>query len=258
MSKDPKIMIFDIETSHNILAGFNLLERNMLSFDNILQERHLFSAAWKWAGQKRIHAVSLLNDMKRFNKDTADDFHVVKTLRDEMEKADAIVAHYGDKFDMPYLYTRMAYHDIDPLPKLKQIDTYKIAKRYFKFNSNRLDYLGEFLNVGRKRETPKGLWLRCLAGEKKAIREMVAYNKQDIQLLEDVYDVLKIYVPNTCSAVPRHDHADVACVKCGSYNVQKRGPDRSRVAEGWHRLFCNDCRSWSVVKLTAKKKVLVR
>ncbi len=217
----------------------------------------MISAAWKWFGSNKIESVSTLSDKDRYAKNHKDDYHVVKTLRDKIEEADAVVAHYGDKFDMPYLNSRLAYHRLDPLPKLKQIDTYKIAKSFFKFPSNRLDSLGEFLNVGRKMETRKGLWLDVLAGKKGAVREMVTYNKQDIQLLEDVYKVLAVYAPNQTSVVLRtHGDEDCACGKCGSTNVQKRGPDYSRVATGWHRLFCKDCRGWSTVKIGANKTMV--
>jgi hypothetical protein len=257
MSDLPRVFIFDIETVYNIMGVHQLLNRGMIPFQAIKQERYMVTAAWKWLGESKVHGVSLLDDEGRFKKDIHDDYHVVKTLRDAMLDADAIVAHYGNKFDVPWLRTRMAYHRITPLPKVKQIDTYSIAKTHFKFNSNRLDYLGEYLGVGRKLPTDYTLWDRCYEGKKTAIREMLAYNKQDITLLEDVYKVIATYVPNACSVANMHS-TECKCGKCGSYNVQKRGPDTSRQAAGWHRLWCKDCKGWSTYKRKANGDAMVR
>lgn len=252
---EPKVVIFDIETCFNIVAAFDLFQNHPIHYDNIQQERYMLSAAWKIFGQKSIKSVSLLDDRKRFNNNPHDDYHVVKTLRDELEDADAVIAHYGNKFDMPYLMTRMAYHRIDPLPKIKQIDTYQIARRLFKFNSNRLDYLGEFLGVGKKRHVERGLWLRCLNGEVGALQSMVRYNKRDISLLEDVYKVLAPYAPNTLAVVNRALDGDRVCPKCGSGDIQYRGYDRTRSATVWRKVWCKSCRGWSSTPLADNKVI---
>src|SRR5262245_46864045 len=96
---EPKIVLWDVETTHNLMAVFRLLNHDMLPFDNILQERYIVSAAWKELGAKKVEAVSTLDDPKRFKKDHNDDYFVVKTLHDVLSKADVIVAHNGDAYD---------------------------------------------------------------------------------------------------------------------------------------------------------------
>lgn len=252
---DPKILVFDIETGFNIVAAFSLFNHDPIRYDNIINERYMISAAWKELGKGKTQAVSLLNDKERFADDPTDDYYVVKALRDELATADAVIAHYGNKFDLPYLHTRMVYHGIDPLPKLKYIDTYQIAKRIFRFNSNRLDYLGKFLDVGSKMKTTEGLWLDCLQGKQKAVREMVVYNKDDVELLERVYLKLAPYAPNTLTTINRALDGDWCCPKCGSEKIQKRGPDYTRTTKQWWRVFCTSCRGWSTVPMGENKVI---
>lgn len=237
-NKPPKIIVYDVETSHNILAAFQLLNKHaMIPAENIIQERYMICASWKELGKKQVKAVSVLDDAIRFAADPCDDFHVIKTMRNLLCGADAIIAHYGDKFDIKMLNSRMIFHGFDPLPNIIQIDTYKIAKQKFLFNSNRLDYIGQYLGLGGKIHTSKGLWLRCLNGNKAAIKEMVKYNKQDVQLLEQVYEELAPFAP---AKMNLNIFDREACPSCGSHLVKKDGHDYTRLNQ-YQRYRCKAC-----------------
>lgn len=236
---EPRILIFDLETSHNLLAKFDLREE-WTPYQNIIIERHLFCAAWKWHGAKTTEAVSLLDDRKRFKADIHDDYHVVKTLQGVIADADALVAHNGAKFDIKWLAGRALKHGLPPLPPVPMIDTLQVARRSFLLNSNRLDYLGQYLGIGRKIETPQGLWLKALHGDKAAIREMVTYNKGDVDLLEAVFDKLRAYMPEH---VNRHLFSKDGCPRCGSTKVQSRG-FRYALTRKYRRFQCLACGGW--------------
>src|SRR5688572_10991990 len=180
---EPRILVYDIETSLELVTVFGLKYNDFIPPENIYSERHLVSICWKWLGEKTIHSVSLLDDPKRFAKDPHDDRHICEVFHKVLDEADVIIAHNGDAFDYKYLQTRFLYHNMSVTPPQASIDTYKIAKQRFLFNSNKLDYLGKFLGLGGKRPTPKGLWLDVLNGSKKAIKTMVEYNKRDVTLL---------------------------------------------------------------------------
>jgi len=230
----PKIILWDIETTHNIVAAFDLYGYN--PFTNILQEKYIISAAWTELGSGKIESVSVLNDPD------GTDFTVVKKLLEVFKSTDAVVAHYGDKFDMRFFYSRVAYWGLTPPAPVIQIDTYKIAKKHFKLNSYRLDYIGKYFNLGRKSHTRPGLWLECLAGKKKAIREMVVYNRDDIYLLEKVYRKLAPFTPAKLnSALITGSHS---CPNCGSTSLQQRGY-RLTTRNKYQRYQCNKCGKWS-------------
>lgn len=241
-NKGLKIIMWDIETGFNVATIFSLFQRGgMLPTDSILQERYIICAAWKEFGAKKVESVSVLDNPKRFKKSVVDDYHVVKTLHKVLSEADAIVAHYGDAFDIKYFNTRCVFHGLEPVHDLIQIDTYKIAKGKFLFNSNRLDYLGKMLGVGQKIKTNSELWLKCLNGSKTAIKEMLKYNKQDVNLLEKVYIKLAPYVP---AKLNRNILDNNACPLCGSTNLEERGKRYTRTRQ-YQRYHCLDCGHWS-------------
>lgn len=253
----PKILFWDLETAQNLVAVFRLANNDWIDPSAIVRERYVICGSWKWMGEKQVHAISVLNDARRYTKDPYDDYHVVKVLHDILSQADVIVAHNGDSFDTKWLETRALFHKLPALPPIISIDTYKVAKARFYLNSNKLDYLGQFLGVGRKKETKTGLWMRVLKGEKKAIHEMVEYNKQDVLLLERVFMKLRPYIANH---INRELFGGEGCPRCGSHKVQSRGFHRaiSRVYRRWQ---CQACSGWfrSVVNdktIKVSKRVL--
>lgn len=237
---DPKILFWDIETSHNVIAKFSLRDE-FTPHTNIIQERYMICGAWKLAGEKRVQTVSVLDDPKRYSKTPHDDFHVVKTLHGVIEEADVIVAHNGDKFDTKWLNGRVLFHGLPPLPPKPSVDTYKVAKRHFSLNSNRLDYLGQYLGVGRKRSTPAGLWMDVLRGDAKAVEKMVRYNRGDVTLLESIFEKLRPYISENINRQLWQNHD--GCPRCGSANVHSRGWHAS-VTQVYRRFQCVDCGGW--------------
>lgn len=239
-SLSPRILIYDLETSYLILKTFQLRNDQTIPFDNIIQERNILTAAWKWLGEKKTSSIAI-NPKK-----PTDDHHIVKKLSDLFQEADAVVAHYGSGFDNKYLNTRAIFHGLPPIKPAHEIDTWQIARKKFLFNSNRLDYLGKFLGLGRKIRTDSSLWHGCMSGNRKAISEMSKYNRQDVDLLEAVYKRLAPFVPPKVNASLYSDKP--ACPNCGSKDIQRRGLNvaRSTVSQ---RLQCRSCGAWSSVPM---------
>lgn len=227
----PKILIYDIETSLMLMAGFGIWDQN-INLDHILEDWHIISIAWKWLGEKKVHAVST---------NTRDDSEVCKKFFDVLMEADVIVAHNGDRFDIKKLETRFIKNGTGVLPKIKSIDTLKIVKQRFKFTSNRLDYVAKFLGVGAKMETTKGLWMDVLRGSKKAVREMVKYNKVDVIVLEAVYNKLLPYIDGHLN----HNMytTDSVCRNCGGKHLTSRGYTITKSGK-YRRLQCQGCGTW--------------
>jgi hypothetical protein len=244
----PRVILWDIETTHNLVAVFTLKNQDWINAENILQERYVVCAAWKVLGEKTIHAVSTLNDAKRFAKNPHDDMHVLQTLHKVLSGADIIVAHNGDQYDIKFTEARMLIQGLPPLPPLVKVDTLTAARSRFLFNANNLDYLGQMLGLGRKKPTPRGLWLKVLNGDKAAIRTMVAYNKGDVSLLEKVYLRLRPYMPNHTN---RELFGQEGCPRCGSAEVQRRGFHRSTTLM-YQKFVCVACGGWFRSKASIK------
>ncbi|MGE3341515.1 MAG: ribonuclease H-like domain-containing protein [Candidatus Altimarinota bacterium] len=236
----PRILFYDIETSLQPVLVFQLANNDWISPESILSERHLVSVCWKWEGENKVHSVSLIDDLKRFKKDPHDDKFVVQEFYKVLMEADVLVAHNGDKFDLPYIKTRMLFHGLPPLPPISTIDTYKIAKSQFMLNSNKLNYLGHLLKVGKKIETSQGLWMRVFQGDPKAVKEMVEYNKGDVELLERVFLKLRPYCANH---INRELFGGIGCPRCGSSDIQSRGTHKA-ITKTYQRFQCQSCFGW--------------
>jgi hypothetical protein len=235
----PKILFWDIETGFNKTAIFGLGKR-WVPHTAVLQERYIICAAFKWLGKDETFAVSLLDDLDKFVADPTDDYLTVTRMHSVLSEADAIVAHYGDNFDIKFFNTRALAHGLDPICNVIQIDTCKMAKAKFMFNSNKLDYLGSFLGLGKKIKTDEQLWHDCLMGKPSAVEEMVAYNIEDVNLLERVYLKLRPFLP---ARMNFNIFDRDACPKCGHTHVQKRGFQYTLVCK-YQRYKCMGCGGW--------------
>ena len=245
MKKNPvKILLWDVESSFNQVLTFGL-RKQYIPHENITTERHLYCIAYKWYGESKIHTISILDNPSRFKKDIHDDYHVVSEFRKVIEQADAQVAHYGDMFDSKMLNARLVYHGLKPLPKMKSFDTKKLASRYFRFNSNKLDYLAQHLCGISKLDNPKGLWIDCFNGSIKAIKQMVKYNKQDIVILEALFNKLIPFMKDYSLNMNMFmKGARCSNPTCGSTNIEWRGWNYTRVNK-YRRCQCRSCGSWS-------------
>lgn len=230
-----KVILWDIETAPMIVTSWGLF-KPYLSHDNILEDTSLLCAAWKTLDERTVHSISIDPAKPRNDKG------VVKKLRDVLAEADVIVGHNGDKFDLKTFNARLAYYNLKPLPPRKTVDTLKVARKYFRFTSNRLDYLGEFLGVGRKIHTDYKLWLDILLrGDEAALAKMIAYNKQDVLLLERVYKKLRPHMTNHPNQ--RLCNGEV-CPICGEDSLQKRGFRLTQMSRA-QAYQCQDCGGWS-------------
>lgn len=241
----PRIVLLDIETIPNIVTSWGLKVDGYLGHENILEERYIVCAAWKYLGVPVTHSISVLS---RRGKDGMPDYGIVRKLHDVLSHADAVIAHNGDNFDIRWVLTRIAIAGMQPPPPFKQIDTKKIAKRRFNFNSNRLDYLGRVLKLGNKIKTDYGLWLDCLKGDRAAIRKMVHYNKADVRLLEKVYERLRPFVQSSMAAPNAQlwdRDAPLTCPTCGESDALQARGFRRNLASVWQRYQCQKCGAWS-------------
>jgi hypothetical protein len=103
-----------------------------------------------------------------------------------LDAADIVCAHNGDRFDLRFSNSRLLVHGFGPYSN-KSIDTLKIARKHFKFGSNKLDDLGNYLGVGRKLFTlGRDTLLGAVAGNRRCWADLKKYKAQDVLLLERV------------------------------------------------------------------------
>lgn len=229
--KTPKIVLWDIETSHSVVATFGLFNQN-IPYSSILADWFIISISFKYLDGKKVYSYAI----DKPGQDKA----VIKKMHKILCDTDLLVHHNGDSFDIKKFNARAIYWGLDPVPDLTQDDTLKMARKKFKFSSNRLDYLGEFLGVGNKIKTEPGLWLKVLNGEKKAIKSMVRYNKQDVILLENVYKKLKPWVGSKLNMNLMRD-TENHCPACGGLEFWRQGHNYTKTKK-YPRLKCKTCK----------------
>lgn len=255
MSKPPKVILYDIETLPLLTATFSLYP-DSIGHDNIISDWSIINICWKELQKPTIYSTSILDDKEAFEKDVNNDLVVIKKIRDVFEDADIIIGHNSKRYDTKRLNTRLIYWGLEPLPSgLHQVDTLQEIKKIAAFSSNRLDYLGKFLLGEGKTETSKGLWLRVLKGDRKAVKEMVDYCKKDVQLLEDLY--LKI-LPYTKShphlgAMDGNDK-NYTCPKCGGEEFMSKAIRYTTTGVKKVQKQCKACHSYTNFIYKEEKK----
>lgn len=241
----PRIILWDIETTHNLAAVFQLKHNDYINADNIVQERIIICAAWKELGKRTVHAISTLDNSLKTGANRLNDQYVCGKLHEVLSSADVIIAHNGDEYDIKFTKGRMLVHGFPPLPPILSIDTLKVARKQFLLNANNLNYLGSLLKVGNKKPTKQGLWLKVLQGDESAIRQMVTYNKEDVRLLERVFLKLRPHIADHTNRqlFGTSGHGRLDCPRCGSADVQSRGIHRA-MTQTYQRYQCKACAGW--------------
>lgn len=235
-----KILIYDIENSPTVVTTWSLWEANAIE---TLEEWYILSYAYKWFGESKVHVVSL-PDFRGYSKDKHNDKKLCESLIKLFDEADVIIAHNGDQHDQKKSNARFIFHGFTPPSPYKSIDTKKVARKYFKFNSNSLSNLGIFFKLGDKlKNEGMHMWRGCMDGDIKMWRKMCTYNKQDVVLLEKIYLRMRPWIKNHPTMSPYG-----ICSNCDSAKLQKRGFSVSRTNTR-QRLQCLSCGAWSLAPI---------
>ena len=232
--RPPRILIFDIETAPMKAFVYGLWDQN-IPLKSIEKDWFMFSFAAKWAGENDI----FYKDTSK-RKDVSNDYYVCKELHKLLSQADIVVGQKEEKRTIKKANARFIKHGFDPIPQIQQIDTLKIARKYFKFTSNKLDYIAQYLGIEGKYKSPKysgmDLWIACYNKNMEAFEEMEIYNKQDVEITEKVFDKLKTWhAPLNFQAF----YQTATCI-CGSTNFNKDGV-RYTKQSAFQRYKCAEC-----------------
>lgn len=251
MSK-ANVILLDIETSPLIGFAWSTYDTNIMK---VLESSQIMSVAWKDLNGKRTNVKSVF-DFPDYKAGKINDEKLVKEIWDVLDKADVVIAHYGDGFDLKKLNARFAYYGLNAPSAYKSIDTKKVSKKYFLFDNNKLDSLGSYFKLGNKITTGGfDLWVRCIAGEEKAWNLMKKYNKVDVELLEKVYLKLRPFINNHPNLNLVTDTTGCSCPSCSGKKLQKRGFSLTKTGKK-QRYQCLTCGSWSSGPFERVKNIL--
>lgn len=230
-----KILTLDIETSPNLVHTWGLFDQN-IAINQIVEPGGVICWAAKRYGEKEVFFDSIHRSSKK---------KMLEGIHKLLSEADVIVHFNGVSFDIPMLNSEFIQAGMTPPAPYKQVDLFRVAKRAFRFPSNKLQYISKVLGIGQKvQHEGHELWVKCLAGENAAWKRMEEYNKNDVVLTEKLYNKMQAWIPNH----PNHGLYDESekpvCVNCGSSRLQHRGMART-LSQQYPRFQCTDCGKWN-------------
>lgn len=226
-----KVLHIDIETSPNTGHIWGLFKQN-ISINQLMESSYTLCWAAKWHGHKRIDFSSIYHSEPR---------DVVAGAWHLLNEADAVCHYNGTKFDIPTLNKEFLLHGFPPPDPYKQIDLLKVARRQFKFPSNKLDYVAQALGLGGKvKHEGHELWVKCMNNDPVAWKKMERYNKADVRLLEKVYNKLLPWIKDHPNYALYADTDRPVCTNCGSSKVVKKGMEHTKT-QSYQRYRCSKC-----------------
>lgn len=242
--QNPKVLIFDIETSPIVAHVWGLRDQN-ISLNQIVKDWKVIAFAAKWLGTPAKKTVYL--DMRKQPEEA-----VLNAIWILLNEADIVITQNGQNFDSRKLNARFIEYGMNPPKPYRHLDTYKIAKTAAEFTSHKLEYLTDKLCTKYKKLSHKkfpgmSLWNECLKGNIKAWDEMKKYNIHDVLSTEELYMKLRGWTPTTAPSVSL-----TGCVSCGEVMLEKRGLDRT-LKTAYQRLHCTNCGKWQRQKLKESK-----
>ena len=236
----PKILFLDIETAPNLVYSWGLYDQNV-GINQIKEDGYVLCWAAKWLHEKKVFSDALPNYRRYYKQNARCDRKIAESAWEVMNEADIIVTHNGDSFDIKWMNTLFLLHKLPPLPKHITVDTKKVAKSHFRFKSNKLQNLARRLDLGSKLDTTGfGLWVGCMANDKKSWDKMIRYCEQDVYLLEKLYLTMRPYMKRHPNHALFSDDGRLVCVNCGSDKYVKNG--KARTLSGvYQKYICDSC-----------------
>ena len=226
-----RILLLDIESAPNTAYVWGLFQQN-ISISQIVDSSSVLCWSAKWYQGDQLMFSSILNGKKT----------MLKKIHSLLDECDAVVHYNGTRFDIPTLNKEFLEAGMSPPAPYHQIDLLKTARKEFRFPSNKLDYVARALGLGQKtKHEGFELWIKCMNKDKAAWEIMEQYNKQDVILLEKVYERFLPWIRTHPNISVSGDHR--SCTRCASINLQRRGFSTSLTGK-YQRYQCQDCGGW--------------
>lgn len=232
VAEQPKLLFIDIETAPALSYVWSLFQKSPINHEMQVERTEMLGFCAKWLDSDEI-----------ISRDRRDE-DMLETLWFLLDEAEFTVAHNGDRFDIKRINVEFLLNNFTPPSPYKQIDTLKMVKRSFGFDSNRLDYLARVL-FGERKQKHDGFdtWVGCMKNDEHAWKVMMDYNAKDVVLLERIYLTVRAWDkshPNVLTSFEQPPTVP-ACTVCGSTDVLSTNKIVSTNAGRYVGYECQDC-----------------
>jgi hypothetical protein len=226
---DAKLLFWDLEMSPLRVSTWSLWP-NSIPINMIEETQRIICWGARWYDKKTVTV----------RDERMGQLEMLTELRDTLSEADMVISWNGQSFDTRHANWAFIKAGLTPPSPYKEIDLMRVAKRRFKAASNKLDHVAQELGVGKKVDTGGfELWRGVLSGDEAAWRKMRRYQRGDVNLLVDLFEVMKPWVK---FSHPVNEGEDV-CRACGSAHLQRRGYAPTLQGK-YPRFQCQSCGHW--------------
>lgn len=251
------ILFCDVETTPHLAWSWGPdWKTNLIKH---VEESHLLSVGYRWGVDGETKVMALPDWKRTYRRNRKDDSKLAQATYELLDEADIVVAHNGVDFDTPKLFTRFAANGIPRPSPFFEVDTKRAASKQWRTGSNRLQSLGQFLNLGSKTpHTGFQLWEDVMAGDPAAWALMIEYNANDVDLLVKLYLFMRDggwlpSHPNVSTIDGTHD----CCRVCGGSRLVRRGYRHTQV-NSYIQYQCSDCGHYSRSRQAVEKAPTTR
>jgi hypothetical protein len=223
-------LAIDIETSPLLADVWGIWQQNV-SLSQLRENARVLCFAAQWEGER-----------VRFYSEWTHGLDMIRAAHELLDQADEVIHYNGVRFDTPHLNRELLLGGYDPPSPFKQVDLYRETKSTFSFPSYKLEYVAQALGVGAKvKHSGHELWIRVMAGDRSAQREMQRYNERDTELLFPLYYKVRPWITG-----PSHGAltGEDVCPACGSDDLRREG-HAILLTGKYQRYQCRECGTWS-------------
>lgn len=251
--RDAKVLCLDSENSPTLGYFYGAYDTTPIKIE---RRPVLLAISWKWLGDKGKANGKTILDFDQ--NDRYDDAGLVKFLWQLLDEANLVVAHNA-KFDTTMANTYFLRHGMTPPSPYKVFDTLGTARKFFHFENNKLDNLGNFLlGEGKTEVTYKDCWYKMLEGNDKEARRaaklMDKYCRNDSDLLEQIYYRLRPWATNHPNMALLSGHLET-CPRCGcAKGFRIRAYRKSGTQIVGVQYSCDNCHSYVTRKLDPEER----
>lgn len=177
------ILYIDTENSKSIYGNYGAkVPSKYLRTDDLIQPWYMFGWCASYVGDTAVWSgfVTGKESLK------CDDKRIAQELWGLMDAAEIIAGHNVAGFDLKKINTIFLKHKLPALDKKATIDTLKIARSCLSLESNKLDYVSQWLGFSGKDDITNDDWWAAQRGDAKTLKKIEKYCVGDVKNGKDV------------------------------------------------------------------------
>lgn len=185
------ILYIDLEVSKSMVFNYGLkVPSKYINPDDLFHERYIICWAASYVGNSKVWSECVTTEEAQ----AWDDKRILGRLQELMSSADIIAGHNVMSFDIKHANARFLLNGLEPVINKKALDTLKIARSKFAFESNRLDYISQRLGFRGKDDIRHSDWLKIVTtGDEATLKKVNKYCKGDVSNGKKVLEMLMKY-----------------------------------------------------------------